>query len=148
MTNGSRREDSKFGTRQRCSRDADMDLHRSQIDLEQSNAAPTNDAFGTHHPVVMVDHVSGEQPLSQRWDSLSPQQRIDELETQLHGALLAIDRNQDVVIQRARADAALSALRGELYSTEAGRARYQMLEQDLDAANERHRIRARKEGPQ
>ena len=98
-------------------------------------ARPASDDFA-----VAVAAVDGEDEISRRWDELQPSARVAELRAQFETAKIMLRRGEDLLAQRARADAALSALRAELYATPHGRREHQRLEAELDALLRRERV--------
>lgn len=68
-----------------------------------------------------------------RWSELSSDARARELRKQYRAAVDAMQRGEDFDGNRARADAAVSALRAELYGTPSGREEHQKLEGRLQA---------------
>jgi hypothetical protein len=90
---------------------------------------------------VAVTSLPGEDELTSRWAALSPEERARELRGQYREALGAMRRGADFQSNRAIAEAAVSALRAELYGTPAGREDHERLEQGLQALVERERGR-------
>ena len=83
---------------------------------------------------VAVEAHAGESSLSERWDEIAPAERVAALRGQLRVAMTRLHDGHDLERTRAQADAALSALRAELYPTEAGRREHERLERALDEA--------------
>lgn len=82
--------------------------------------------------VVAIAAVPGEDPLSLRWDDLTGPERVGELLEAYRLALAQMRKGEDWSSAHSRADAALSALRGELYATRRGRTQHQRLERQLE----------------
>lgn len=77
-----------------------------------------------------------------RWNELSPEARARELRQQYGVAVAAMQSGTDFHANRAKADAAVSALRAEMYGTPSGRKEHERLEQRLEALVERERDRS------
>ncbi|MCX4241804.1 hypothetical protein [Paraliomyxa miuraensis] len=93
----------------------------------------------------MTSHP-GEDELTLRWSELPAEARVRELRQQYRTAIAAMQRGADFEAHRARADAAVSALRAELYGTTSGRQEHERLEQRLQALVDRERARWAPEG--
>lgn len=76
--------------------------------------------------------VDGEDDLSATWDLLSPHERLEASRLELAAALDSMRRGDVGPRVRAKADASLTVLRAEMYSTDAGRAEHRRLEAEVD----------------
>lgn len=94
------------------------------------------------HVAVAVNDHPGEDELTLRWDELPRSGRVMALTQRFKTALRAIQQGgdlDDLDRNRAEADAALAALRAEMYADPAGRDEHRRLEQQLEAMEEKTR---------
>jgi len=93
--------------------------------------------------VAAVRSLPGEDELTLRWSEISADDRARELREQYVAALDEMERGANFETNRARADAAVTGLRAELYGSMSGREEHQRLERRLQLLVERER----REGP-
>jgi hypothetical protein len=109
------------------------------VEAEAGAAASGLDTHDSREPGRRGASASSQRDegdLSERWDDLAPPQRVREATRAFRRAVAAVDRGSHTAKNVAIAEAALSVLRPEMYSSADGRARHQALEADLDRAVE------------
>ena len=77
--------------------------------------------------------------LSDEWDTLSPDERVEAQRKRFTRAIRAANRGLDVPANLLAAQDALSAMRPELYATDEGRREHRGYEAELDRLEERSR---------
>jgi hypothetical protein len=115
------------------------DARRGEEDARDGDGIPQRVA-------VAVRSHAGEDELTMRWADLSAEARVRELRQQYRAAMDGMGRGEGWNAHRAHADAALSALRAELYATPSGRKEHERLEKRYQAAVDRERARSASEG--
>lgn len=76
--------------------------------------------------------IAVQDPDTTRWNEMAPAERIDDLTESFRRAVDGLERDRDVDRNLEIAEAALTALRSELYSSPQGRERHQTMEAELD----------------
>lgn len=105
---------------------------------------PTRDPVASHsHPSTptRADRVAiaVPDPETMRWNAMAPAERINELAESFRQAINDLQSGREVDRNLEIAEAALTALRSELYASPAGRKRHQDMEAELDEIVRRRR---------
>ncbi|MBX7079430.1 MAG: hypothetical protein K1X88_09610 [Nannocystaceae bacterium] len=121
--------------RLRASSDEEAPPSRASADVPPPSSSRTSGEY-----VVRATHEDGESSLTLRWNELAPAERLRVLQDDFEQAVGELEEprraeREQVEAQRV-AEAALSAMRAELYDSERGRALHQRKEARLERAVE------------